>query len=64
MRDKLDVCREIRNLLTHNPNLNGEPIVEPSQSVVEAMKEVLEFVKRPPLAMEFATKGEQVMKRA
>lgn len=62
VRDKLDVCREIRNLLTHNPNLNGEPIVEPSQSVVEAMKEVLEFVKRPPLAMEFATKGEQVMK--
>ena len=26
------------------------------------MKEVLDFVKRPPLAMEFATKGEQVMK--
>ena len=62
VRDKLDICREIRNLLTHNANLGGVPIVEPSQPVVEAMRDVLEFVKRPPLALEFATKGEQVMK--
>ena len=30
VRDKLEVCREIRNLLTHSANLGGEPIVEPS----------------------------------
>lgn len=62
VRDKLEVCREIRNLLTHSANLDGEPIVEPSGPVVEAMREVLEFVRRPALAIEFATKGEQVMK--
>ena len=62
VRDKLEVCREIRNLLTHSANLGGEPIVEPSQPVVEAMREVLEFVRRPPLALDYATKGDQVMK--
>lgn len=62
VRDRLDVCREIRNLLTHNPNLGGEPIVEPSEPVVQAMREVLEFVNRPPLALEFATKSEHMMK--
>lgn len=62
IRDKLDICREIRNLLTHNANLGGEPVVQPSRPVVEAMREVLEFVKRPPLALEYATKGDQVMK--
>ena len=27
-RDRLDLCREIRNLLTHNAALNGEPVVD------------------------------------
>ena len=62
VRDKLEVCREIRNLLTHTANLDGEPVVEPSQPVVDALQEVLDFVKQPPLALEFATKGDQVMK--
>lgn len=62
VRDKLETCREIRNLITHSANLDGAPIVEPSAPVVAALKEVLEFVKRPPLALEYATKGDQVMK--
>lgn len=62
IRDKLDVCREIRNLLTHNANLDGEPVVEPSAPVVEALREALDFVRRPPLALDYATRGDQVMK--
>ena len=62
VRDKLDICREIRNLLTHNPNLEGEPIVEPSEPVLRAMQEVVDYVRRPPLAIDYATKGDQVMK--
>lgn len=62
VRDKLEVCRELRNLLTHNPNLGGEPIAVPSQAMLDSMQEVLSFVERPPLALEFATKGDQVMK--
>lgn len=61
VRDRLDVCREIRNLLAHTANLGGEPIVEPSPQVVEALEEVLDFVRQPPLALDYATKGNQVL---
>ncbi len=64
IRDKLNVCRELRNLLTHNANLQGIPVAEPSVPLMEAMQEVLDYVRRPPLAIEFATRGEQVMKAA
>lgn len=62
IRDKLNVCRELRNLLTHNANLGGIPVAEPSLPLMDAMQEILDFVRKPPLALEFATRGEQVMK--
>ena len=62
VRDQLETCREIRNLLTNSANLGGEPIVEPSAPVVAAMEEVLNFVRKPPLALDYATKWDQVMK--
>lgn len=62
VREKLNICREIRNLLSHCANLGGQPVAQPSEPVLEAMEEVLDFVKRPPLAIEYATKGDQVMR--
>ena len=62
VRAQLAVCREIRNLLTHNPNLGGLPVVEPSAPVMEAMRDILSYVRRPPLALEYATKGESILK--
>lgn len=62
MRDELDVCREIRNILTHNANLEGVPIIEPSDPILHALESILEYVRRPPLAVDYATKGDQVMK--
>ncbi len=61
VRENLDTCREIRNLLTHSSNLGGEPILEPSEPLVEALRQILSFVKKPPLAMEFATRVEDMM---
>ena len=60
VRETLNLCREIRNLMTHNANLGGEPIVEPSEPVVEALREALDYVCRPPLALDFATKGSSI----
>lgn len=62
MRDELDVCREIRNILTHNANLQGVPIIEPSEPITQALEAILDYVRRPPLALDYATKGDQVMK--
>lgn len=61
VRESLNLCREIRNLMTHNANLGGEPIVEPSEPVVESLRQTLEYVRRPPLALEFATTGGRIV---
>lgn len=62
IREKLDVCRHIRNLMSHSANMDGEPVVVPSQPVVDALTEVLDFVKKPPLAIDFATRGDRILK--
>ena len=62
IRDKLDVCREIRNLLTHTAKIGGEEVVEPSEAICTELRACLEYVKRPPLAIDYATKGENIMK--
>lgn len=61
VRETLNLCREIRNLMTHNANLGGEPIIEPSEPVVEALRQTLAYVRRPPLALEFATTGSRIL---
>ena len=62
VRSQLDVCREIRNLLTHNPNVGGMPIAEPSEPVVKALQNILAFVRKPPLALDYAVQGENIIK--
>ncbi len=61
-RDKIDVAREIRNLLTHNANIDGVPVIEPSTPVIDGLKEVIDYVKAPPLALNYAKQGESIMK--
>lgn len=61
-KDKLNLCREIRNLLSHHPEINGESIVEPSQSMIDILQEAIDYIKRPPLALDFATPYESLLK--
>lgn len=61
VRESLNLCREIRNLMTHNADLGGVPIVEPSEPIVEALRQTLDYVRRPPLALERATPGEKIL---
>ena len=61
VRDRLDLCREIRNFLTHNAKISGEPVVEPSAPMVETLRDVLEYVCRPPLAIDRATRMPQIL---
>lgn len=60
-RDDLNVCREVRNLLSHHASIEGEPIVEPSAKLVQVLKEVIAYVKRPMSIMEFATPKDKLM---
>ena len=61
-REKLDLCREIRNFLSHHADIGGEPIIEPSEGIIKFLDEVIQYVERPPLAIGFCTTYENVLK--
>ncbi len=60
-RDKLNLAREIRNLLSHSAKIEGEDVVSPSDKIAEALKEVIAYINEPPLAIEFATRPENIL---
>ncbi|MDL2206028.1 CBS domain-containing protein [Eubacteriales bacterium OttesenSCG-928-N13] len=61
VREQLDLCREIRNILSHNPDMQGEPVVEPAEALLDSLKQIIEYIKRPPLALDFATRHDQLL---
>ena len=60
-RYELNLIREIRNLLTHNALEAGQPVVEPSVSVLNALERVIEHVSKPQLAQERGTPADQIL---
>lgn len=61
VRDELTLCREVRNILTHSAEIGGETILEPAQGLIDMLHRIIEYAKRPPLALEFATGSEQLL---
>lgn len=61
-REKLNMCREIRNFLSHHSELDGEPLVEPSEGIVHFLQEVTDYLQRPPLALSYATQFADILK--
>ena len=62
MKDELTAIREIRNLLQHNPKMNGRYIVEPSDDIVRALREVIRQVEHPKLAIDFGVSAGAIYK--
>ena len=60
-RADLDMCREIRNLLTHNDDTDGQPVIEPSEGVVELLGGIVDYVQRPRLAVDYGTPGDKIL---
>ena len=60
-RADLDMCREIRNLLSHNTDDNGEAVVEPSEGVLNTLREIARYVQRPRLAVDYGTPGDRIL---
>lgn len=61
-REQMDMCREIRNLMTHTADVGGESVITPAAGVVEILRSILEYVKRPPMALDYATRAGQILK--
>ena len=60
-RTDLDMCREIRNLLAHNDDVDGQSVVEPSPGVVELLGDIVDYVQRPRLAVDHGTPRERIL---
>lgn len=61
IRAEIDLCREIRNILSHNTESDGAPVVEPSEGVIGRMREIIEYVKRPQLAINYGTPADRIL---
>ncbi len=60
-REELDLCREVRNLLTHSANIGGEPPITPSQPLVDALQSIIDYIQAPPMAMNVATPASKLL---
>jgi len=60
-RHELNICREIRNLLSHNADEEGEPLVVPSEAVLISLQNILEHVSSPKYAVEYGTPCEKIL---
>ena len=46
-REELDCCREVRNLLTHEVRVGGEPAVIPSLAMIAFLESMVELIEHP-----------------
>lgn len=61
VRAELDLCREIRNLLSHNVDGSGEAVVEPSRAMLETLEGVIRHVQHPRMAIDYGTPQEKIL---
>lgn len=62
VRQKLNICREVRNLLTHAADESGAPLIEPSQAILDDLYEIIKYVETPQPALSYATKGDEILR--
>ena len=62
VRTQLDLCRELRNLLTHNADAEGNPVCEPSKAMLDTLYQIIDYVESPKPALLYATPGERVLR--
>ena len=62
VRQRMNVCRELRNLLTHSADENGEPLVEPSQAILNDLYEIIKYVETPQPALSYATTDDGILR--
>lgn len=57
---ELDMCRETRNLLSHNPKIKGEYAIEPGDSMIELLDEVINKIENPLKAKDVMVKKSEL----
>lgn len=60
IRNELDLCRETRNLLSHNPRVRLAYIVEPSEAMIKLLEDIIDKVKNPLRARDIMVKKSEL----
>ncbi len=63
LRENLDYCREVRNLLQHRKRLGDSFPVEPSGAMIELLRTVIDRVADPPRARDIQVPLSKVLQR-
>lgn len=61
LRDELDYCREVRNILSHNPKVDGDFLVEPSDKMIKLLEDIIREVDSPARIDEVMIHRNQVL---
>ena len=61
IREELDYCREVRNLLQHRKRLGDSFPVEPSGAMLELLRSVIARVEAPPRAKDIQVSFPEVL---
>lgn len=54
-RDELELCREMRNLLSHNSRIGGEELLTPSDRLTDILRRIIDEIENPPVALSLCT---------
>ena len=60
LENELDLCRDTRNLLSHNPKINGEYAVYPSEEMIKLLDKVIQKVTQPIKASNIMVKKSEL----
>lgn len=53
-RTLIAYCRDVRNLLQHNPKIDGEDAVQPSDRLIKFLDSLIERIEKPEHCMKYA----------
>ena len=60
VRDELNYCREVRNLLQHNERVRGDYAVIPSAGMIETIKSTISRIEGIPRAIDMCVKTSDI----
>ena len=60
-RNELEICRETRNILSHNSRIAGEELLSPSNALLDVLRRIIDEVEDPPNAQTICTPTEKLL---